>query len=143
MFAICLFFIEIIYVHMHYCYNDNFCNLSWCFSFHLGFWEPVMHGEVLLFYQSPQSKYPSSNGILCDLIMHSFPQFRNHEWGCLMQKYILTCNVCCFQFLIASAHILKHPLFQRACQLAFHKCDFNAKGYFLEQEVFIHTISTQ
>ncbi|KAK6162423.1 hypothetical protein DH2020_002264 [Rehmannia glutinosa] len=39
------------------------------------------------------------------------------------------------QFLVGSAHILKQPLFRRACELAFSGCDMNGKDYILTQEL--------
>ncbi|CAI9781561.1 unnamed protein product [Fraxinus pennsylvanica] len=39
------------------------------------------------------------------------------------------------QFLLGSAHILKHPLFQHACELAFSICDSDEKNYILKQEL--------
>ncbi|XP_022872374.1 lysophospholipid acyltransferase LPEAT2-like [Olea europaea var. sylvestris] len=39
------------------------------------------------------------------------------------------------QFLLGSAHILKQPLFQHACELAFSICDSDEKNYILKQEL--------
>ncbi|KAL2477773.1 Lysophospholipid acyltransferase LPEAT2 [Forsythia ovata] len=39
------------------------------------------------------------------------------------------------QFLLGSAHILKHPLFKRACDLAFTECDIDGKNCILKQEL--------
>lgn len=39
------------------------------------------------------------------------------------------------QFLLGSAHILKHPLFQHACEQAFSICDSDEKNYILKQEL--------
>ncbi|KAJ8565401.1 hypothetical protein K7X08_007977 [Anisodus acutangulus] len=38
------------------------------------------------------------------------------------------------QFLVGSAHILKQPLFNQACESAFTSCDGDGKNYILEQE---------
>ncbi|CAN4111671.1 unnamed protein product [Withania somnifera] len=38
------------------------------------------------------------------------------------------------QFLVASAHILKQPLFHQACESVFTACDGDGKNYILEQE---------
>ncbi|XP_057792066.1 lysophospholipid acyltransferase LPEAT2 [Salvia miltiorrhiza] len=39
------------------------------------------------------------------------------------------------QFLLGSAHILKQPLFRRACDVAFGECDINGKDHILKQEL--------
>ncbi|KAK4483434.1 hypothetical protein RD792_010621 [Penstemon davidsonii] len=39
------------------------------------------------------------------------------------------------QFLLGSAHILKQPLFEHACELAFSECDINGKNYISEQDL--------
>ncbi|XP_051138988.1 lysophospholipid acyltransferase LPEAT2 [Andrographis paniculata] len=39
------------------------------------------------------------------------------------------------QFLLGSAHVLKQPLFQHACELAFRGCDTNGKNYILKEEL--------
>ncbi|KAL2511373.1 Lysophospholipid acyltransferase LPEAT2 [Abeliophyllum distichum] len=39
------------------------------------------------------------------------------------------------QFLLGSAHILKQPFFQHACELAFSVCDRDGKNYILKQEL--------
>lgn len=40
-----------------------------------------------------------------------------------------------WQFLFGSAHVMKQPLFQQACELAFAKCDVEGTNYCSEQEV--------
>ncbi|KAJ7962275.1 Lysophospholipid acyltransferase [Quillaja saponaria] len=39
------------------------------------------------------------------------------------------------QFLFASAHVLKRPLFRQACELAFDECDATGKEFITEQEL--------
>lgn len=39
------------------------------------------------------------------------------------------------QFLVGSAHILKQPLFRRACEVAFKECDADRNHYISEQEL--------
>ncbi|GLT39485.1 hypothetical protein SLA2020_136730 [Shorea laevis] len=39
------------------------------------------------------------------------------------------------QFLFGSAHVMKQPLFQQACELAFAKCDVEGTNYCSEQEL--------
>ncbi|WOG95457.1 hypothetical protein DCAR_0414776 [Daucus carota subsp. sativus] len=38
------------------------------------------------------------------------------------------------EFLLGSAHVLKHPLFRRACELAFTECDISGNHNISEQE---------
>lgn len=42
---------------------------------------------------------------------------------------------CCFQFLFASAHVMKLPLFRLACELAFAECDPDGNGFISENQV--------
>ncbi|XP_077248128.1 lysophospholipid acyltransferase LPEAT2-like isoform X2 [Tasmannia lanceolata] len=39
------------------------------------------------------------------------------------------------QFLLGSAHVMKRPLFQRACEVAFDICDEEDKGYLTKQQM--------
>ncbi|KAM7472140.1 hypothetical protein LguiA_010323 [Lonicera macranthoides] len=39
------------------------------------------------------------------------------------------------QFLLGSAHVLKQPLFRRACESAFLECDLDSNHYISEQEL--------
>lgn len=57
------------------------------------------------------------------------------KWWC---KPFLWIKMSACQFLLGSAHILKQPLFQHACELAFSICDSDEKNYILKQEVFLH-----
>lgn len=41
------------------------------------------------------------------------------------------------QFLVGSAHVLKLPLFQRACEVAFNESDEDKDGYISMLEVNI------
>lgn len=56
-----------------------------------------------------------------------------HEWSSRLR--IHDWYVCCFQFLVGSAHILKQPLFHQACESAFTACDGDGKNYIMEKEV--------
>lgn len=39
------------------------------------------------------------------------------------------------EFLLGSAHVLRHPLFGKACECAFTECDISGKQYISQQEL--------
>lgn len=50
------------------------------------------------------------------------------------ELYIIV-SFCCFQFLFGSVHVLKQPLFRRACELVFSEYVSGENDYISEQEV--------
>ncbi|KAK1394070.1 Lysophospholipid acyltransferase LPEAT2 [Heracleum sosnowskyi] len=46
------------------------------------------------------------------------------------------------QFLLGSVHVLKQPLFAKACEFAFRECDISGKQYISEQELGRSVIMT-
>ncbi|KAL8232157.1 hypothetical protein R6Q57_001935 [Mikania cordata] len=59
----------------------------------------------------------------------------NPRFGSPMHMVLQTCVVWIMQFLVGSIHILKLPLFQRACEVTFNESDENKDHYISLSEI--------
>lgn len=100
--------------------------------YHISSFEAVQFLEIFL------SMNPDNSG---HIGMNDFLRVMRLKHCCLSEKIFRfldvksTGRITFKQFLVGSSHILKQPLFRRACEVAFTICDANANRYITQQEL--------